>query len=351
MLRINKIAVLGSGVMGAQIAAHCANAGYNVLLLDMKSEGDANKIAKENLKKLDKMSPAPFALPEFSKRITPGNFDDHLPLLSDFDWICEVIVERMDIKQAMLAKIDSVRKPGSIVSSNTSGLPITQISEHVSDDLKAHFLGIHFFNPPRYMNLLELIPTASTSPEVVAFMSDFSERILGKGVVVCKDTPNFIANRIGVYSMSAILPHAFNNTLRIEEIDELTGTLTGYSKAATFRTGDMVGLDVLAHVATNIIPQIPNDEQKQVFTLPDEIKELIQAGSLGNKSGAGFYKKVKTAKGTEFLVWNSQSKTYESQSVREFESVNLAKSLKKSSERLAFLIDQKDEAGDRKSVV
>lgn len=345
MYRIKKVAVLGSGVMGAQIAAHCANAGYNVLLLDMKSEGDANKIAKENLKKLDKMSPAPFALPEFSARITPGNFDDHLPLLADYDWICEVIVERMDIKQSMLAKIDAVRKPNSIVSSNTSGLPITQIAEHVSSDLKAHFLGIHFFNPPRYMNLLEIIPTHETSSEVVSFMANFCEKILGKGVVICKDTPNFIANRIGVYSMAAILPHAFNSSLRIEEIDELTGTLTGYSKAATFRTGDMVGLDVLAHVASNIIPQIPKDEQKQVFTLPDGVLDLVKAGNLGNKTGSGFYKKTKGAKGTEFLVWNANSKAYESQKVREFESVNLAKSLKKSAERLAFLIDQTDEAG------
>ena len=345
MFRIRKVAVLGSGVMGAQIAAHCANAGYNVLLLDMKSDGDVNKIAKDSLKKLSKMSPAPFAIPEFSNRITPGNFDDHLPLLKDYDWICEVIVERMDIKQSMLSKIEAVRKKGSIVSSNTSGLPITEISANASEELKEHFLGTHFFNPPRYMNLLEIIPTASTSSKVVEFISEFCEKVLGKGVVICKDTPNFIANRIGVYSMAAILPHAFNKTLRIEEIDELTGTLTGYSKAATFRTGDMVGLDVLAHVAKNIIPKIPDDEQKDVFTIPEGVNELIQTGSLGNKTGAGFYKKVKGPKGSQFLVWNAETKDYEPQSVREFESVKQSKQFKKSGERLAFLIEQTDEAG------
>ncbi|TNE70812.1 3-hydroxyacyl-CoA dehydrogenase/enoyl-CoA hydratase family protein [bacterium] len=345
MYKIQKIAVLGSGVMGGQIAAHCANAGYQVLLLDMKTEGDANKIAKESIKKMQKMNPAPFALPEFSSRIQPGNFDDHFHLLAEMDWICEVIVERMDIKQSMLGKIDAVRKPGSIISSNTSGLPITQIAEHVSEDLKKHFLGTHFFNPPRYMNLLEIIPTEHTETAITHFMTDFCEKILGKGVVICKDTPNFIANRIGVYSMASILPHAFKGSLRIEEIDALTGTLTGYSKAATFRTGDMVGLDVLAHVANNILPQIPHDEQKDVFNIPSEIGEMIQAGLLGNKSGAGFYKKEKTKQGTQFLVFNSQTKSYEEQHVREFESVKEAQQFKKSGNRLAYLINQKDDAG------
>lgn len=344
-MKIKKIAVLGSGVMGAQIAAHCANAGYQVLLLDMKTEGDPSKIARENLNKLLKMSPAPFALPEFSQRIITGNFDDHMSMLSNMDWICEVVVERMDIKQHVLAQIDAFRKKGSIVSSNTSGLPITQIAENVSDDLKEHFLGLHFFNPPRYMNLLELIPTEFTSKKVVDFMADFSERILGKGVVICKDTPNFIANRIGVFSMASILPHAFSGKLRFEEIDALTGTLTGYSKAATFRTADMVGLDVLAHVANNIVPNIPNDEKKDVFNLPVELGAMIKAGALGNKTGAGFYKKTKTANGTEFLVINPKTANYESQTIREFESVKKAGEFKKSGQRLAFLISQDDDAG------
>ncbi len=346
MYRIQHIAVLGSGVMGAQIAAHCANAGYNVLLLDMKTDGDPNKIAKESIKKLVKMNPAPLALPEFTSRIQAGNFDDDFDKLGQMDWICEVIIEKMDIKQAMLAKIDAVRKKGAIISSNTSGLPIHQISAHVSDELKAHFLGTHFFNPPRYMNLLEIIPTEHTSKEVTHFMTDFCEKILGKGVVLCKDTPNFIANRIGVFSMASILQRAFSGNLRIEEIDTLTGTLTGYSKAATFRTGDMVGLDVLAHVARNILPQIPNDEQRHVFELPSVIQDMIQAGALGNKAGAGFYKKEKTKSGTEYLVINPQTKRYEAQSVREFESVKEAQQFKKSGNRLAYLIEQKDEAGN-----
>jgi len=344
-MKIKKVAVLGSGVMGAQIAAHCSNAGFDVLLLDMKTEGDPNKIARENLKKTTKMSPAPFAIPEFAQRISTGNFDDDFPKLVNYDWICEVVVERMDIKQQVLGKIDAVRKKGSIVSSNTSGLPITKIADNVSDDLKKHFLGIHFFNPPRYMNLLEVIPTSYTDSKVVDFMANFCEKILGKGVVLCKDTPNFIANRIGVFSMASILPHAFSGALRIEEIDALTGTLTGYSKAATFRTADMVGLDVLAHVASNIVPNIPNDEKKDTFNLPEALQLMIKAGALGNKTGAGFYKKTKTKAGTEFLVINPSKLDYESQSVREFESVKEASKFKKSGERLAFLIDQEDEAG------
>lgn len=345
MYRIKKVAVLGSGVMGAQIAAHCANAGYQVLLLDMKTEDNPNKIALESLAKLLKMKPAPFAVPSFAKRVEVGNFDDDLEKLADYDWICEVVIERMDIKQSLLKKIEAVRKEGSIVSSNTSGLPITQISEHVSDELKAHFLGTHFFNPPRYMKLLEIIPTDSTDPKVVEFMSNFCAKILGKGVVLCKDTPNFIANRIGVFSMASVLKHTFASDLRLEEIDEITGTLTGYSKAATFRTGDMVGLDVLAHVAGNIIPQIPNDEQVDVFKLPTPVLEMVKNGMLGNKVGHGFYKKERTKKGTQFLVFNFEKREYEPQNKRSFESISAAKKHKTSSERLKFLINQDDEVG------
>jgi 3-hydroxyacyl-CoA dehydrogenase len=345
--RIKSIAVLGSGTMGSQIAAHCANAGYEVLLLDMKSDDQPNKIADEALKKIQKMNPAPFAKKAFAKRITTGNFEDDLEKIADKDWICEVIVERMDIKQKMMGRIAKHRKKDSVVSTNTSGLPIGEIASGQDDEFRQHFLGTHFFNPPRYMKLLEIIPTEDTSEEVVLSMTDFCERILGKGVVTCKDTPNFIANRIGVFSMASILPYAFDGILRFEDIDVLTGTLTGYSKAATFRTADMVGLDVLAHVANNIVPNIPDDERKEMFDLPEGFSQMVKNGHLGNKSGEGFYKKVKTDKGKEYLVINPETGDYESQETTAFESVAEAKEkYKTSGERLKFLVNQDDEAGN-----
>jgi len=209
---IRKVVVLGSGVMGSQIAAHCVNAGLEVVLLDLKSDDESrpNKTAEESLQKAAKMKPAPFGKTDFAKRVQVGNFEDDFDELKDADWICEVIIEKMDIKKDMMARIDEVRKPETIVSSNTSGLPISEIGEDCSEDLKAHFLGTHFFNPPRYMKLLEVIPTDSTSEEVTKFMHRFCEKTLGKGVVICKDTPNFIANRVGIFSIANIMPYFFN---------------------------------------------------------------------------------------------------------------------------------------------
>jgi 3-hydroxyacyl-CoA dehydrogenase len=346
--RIRKVAVLGSGVMGSQIAAHCVNAGMEVLLLDLKSDDpdNPNKTAIENIKKLRDMKPSPLALPEYSHRITPGNFEDDLEQLSDVDWICEVVVERMDIKQDLMAKIEKVRSEGTIISSNTSGLPIEEIGEGRSDEFQAHLLGTHFFNPPRYMKLLEIIPTGKTDDEVVDYMTQFAERMLGKGVVRCKDTPNFIANRIGVYSMATILPYYFDKKFRAEEIDELTGILTGYSKAATFRTADMVGLDVLKHVADNLYPNVPDDESREAFKLPEKLGKMVEEGMLGNKSGQGFYKKVKTDKGKEYKVLDPESFEYESQQEVAFDSVAKAKKeFKSSRDRLKFLVNQDDEVG------
>jgi len=295
---IQNVIILGSGVMGSQIAAHCVNAGLIVKLLDLKSDDPKrpNKTAEENIQKLMKMKPAPLALPQWAERITPGNFEDHLDWIADADWVCEVIVERMDIKKEMMAKIEKQRKPGTIVSTNTSGLPISDISENAVDEFKRHFLGTHFFNPPRYMKLLEIIPTDNTSREVVDYMTTFCEKILGKGVVHCKDTPNFIANRIGVFSMAAMMPWFFDGKFRAEEIDFLTGTLAGYSKAATFRTADMAGLDVIHYVAENLYPAIPDDERRDVFKLPENFKQMVDEGAHGNKSGRGFYKKEETGK-------------------------------------------------------
>jgi 3-hydroxyacyl-CoA dehydrogenase len=347
--RIRNVVVLGSGVMGSQIAAHCVNAGLEVTLLDLKSDdpGRPDKIAEENIEKLIKMNPAPLGLPEFAGRIKPGNFEDHMGILTDADWICEVIVERMDIKKKMMMNIQDHWKPGTIVSSNTSGLPIGEISEECSSDLQKHFLGTHFFNPPRYMKLLEIIPTGKTDSAITDHMVFFCEKILGKGVVLCNDTPNFIANRIGVFSMASIMPWYFNGTFRAEEIDLLTGTLTGYSKAATLRTSDMVGLDVLKHVANNLYPAVPDDERREVFKLPEPMNKMVEMGWLGNKSGQGFYKKLKTEKGTEYHALDPELMEYQPQKEVEFESVARAKKeYKTTGERLKYLVNQDDKAGE-----
>lgn len=346
--KIRKVAVLGSGVMGSQIAAHCVNAGLEVILLDLKSDDPnrPNEIAEESIKKILKLRPAPFALPQFASRIKVGNFEDDFEKLKESDWICEVIIERMDIKKDMMSKIDAIRSTDTIVSSNTSGLPISEISEDCSEEFKKHFIGTHFFNPPRYMKLLEVIPTTSTSKEVTSKIHGFCERVLGKGVVVCKDTPNFIANRIGVFSMSSIMPFFFNKELRVEEIDLLTGTLTGYSKAATFRTGDMAGLDVLLHVSKNIRPLIPNDERRDSFILHPQFEKMVADGKTGNKNGQGFYKKVQTKAGREFHVINPETLEYEPSQPLENEVVKEAKKIKSVSERLKFLCFHESKVGE-----
>lgn len=344
---IRRVVILGSGTMGSQIAAHCVNAGLDVWLLDLKAEGARpNKTAEDNIRRLTEMKPAPLALPEYAARIRPGNFEDDMDVLGEADWICEAVVERMDIKKEMMAKIEQYRREGSIVSSNTSGLPISAISEGVGDELRRHFIGTHFFNPPRYMKLLEIIPTVDTSPEVAAFMSRFCEKTLGKGVVPCKDTPNFIANRIGIFSMASIMPWFFEGTFRAEEIDYLTGTLTGYSKAATFRTADLSGLDVISHVAENLYPSIPGDERREVFKLPEAFKNMVSEGKHGNKAGEGFYKKIRTDRGTEYKVIDPETGEYGSQISPGFESTDKAKKeFKSAGERLRYLVRQDDKAG------
>ena len=345
--RIRKVAVLGSGVMGSQIAAHCVNAGLEVLLLDLKSDDPKrpNKIAEESLKKITKIKPAAFAIPDFAGLVKTGNFDDDLTKLADYDWICEVVIERMDIKQQLLSKIDAARSEHSIVSSNTSGLPISEISSTCTSSFKKHFLGTHFFNPPRYMHLLELIPLSETKDDVLETMTLFFDRVLGKGVVYCKDTPNFIANRIGVYSMASLLPYFFNGDFRAEEIDLLCGTISGYSKAASFRTADIAGLDVLAHVASNLYPAIPQDEEREVFNLPEGFLNMVQNGSIGNKSGQGFYKKVQTKTGREFHVINPDSLEYELQEKPKFEIIADAKKISNLAERLNFLVNHDSREG------
>ena len=346
--RIRKVAVLGSGVMGSQIAAHCVNSGLDVWLLDLKSDdpGRPNKTVEENIEKLSKMNPAPLGLPDYAERIKPGNFEDHMDIVSEADWVCEAIVERMDIKKDMMGRLENFRKPGTIISTNTSGLPIGEISGDCSKTFQQHFLGTHFFNPPRYMKLLEIIPTDATDEAVTEYMTGFCERILGKGVVHCNDTPNFIANRIGVFSMASIMPWFFDGSFRAEEIDLLTGTLTGYSKAATFRTSDMVGLDVLDHVAENLYPAVPDDERREIFQFPDGFKKMVENGALGNKAGQGFYKKIKTDKGKQYHALNPETMEYGPQDDVSFKSMDQArKEFTTSGERLKFLVNQDDKAG------
>src|SRR5882724_7670584 len=315
---INKVTVLGAGVMGAAIAAHFANAGVSVLLLDiapkdltdgekakgltLESKSVRNRIAQAGLESARKAKPAAFFVSENADRISVGNFDDDLNRIKESDWIIEAVVENLAIKQQLLKKVDENRKPGSIVSSNTSGISIKEMSEGLSDDFQRNFLGTHFFNPPRYMRLLELIPTERTEPEVTAFIADYGDRSLGKGIVYAKDTPNFIANRIGTFAgmhgMSVMLKGGYT----IEEIDKITGPAIGHAKTASFRTVDLVGLDTLAHVSNNIYAAIPDDERRDVYLLPEFIKQMVDRRMLGNKTKGGFYKKVKTAEGKDEIL-------------------------------------------------
>ncbi|WP_412068117.1 3-hydroxyacyl-CoA dehydrogenase/enoyl-CoA hydratase family protein [Rubrivirga sp. IMCC43871] len=289
-------AVVGAGVMGSQIAAHLANAGLEVLLLDVTPEsigreGGKNDLVEGAFKAATKMKPAPFMTPAAQKRITLGNFDDDFDKIGDAEWVIEVVIERMDIKKDVLARIEKAASNTAVISSNTSGLPIAEMSEDLGDGFKARFLGTHFFNPPRYLKLFEVIPTPDTDPEVVARVTSFARVHLGKGIVMAKDTPNFIGNRIGTYAMLGAVEQYEKNGYSIEEIDALTGTLIGHAKSATFRTADVVGLDTLRHVTANLYQAIPDDESRDRFQVPDVLQRLVDLKHLGAKSKAGFYKK------------------------------------------------------------
>src|ERR1044071_3731763 len=253
-MQINSVTVLGAGTMGAQIALHCANAGIPALLLDLTAD-----VAKQGLEKARKLKPDPQFTPDVHKLVTIGGFDTNLDQIAKTDWIMEAVVERLDIKQQLLAKVDEKRRPGSIVSSNTSGIPIASLAEGRSDDFRKHWLGTHFFNPPRYLRLLEVIPTADTDPAVGDRVSEFADLRLGKGVVVAKDTPNFIANHLGVYGVVQILRALESGQYTIEEIDAITGPAIGRPNSATFRTMDIAGIDILAHVLRNLAERLPDE--------------------------------------------------------------------------------------------
>jgi len=352
--KIRKVAVLGAGVMGAQIACHFANVGVEVLLLDMppkelnEHENNAglslshpkvrNRIVNELYNKTIKLRPAPLYLKTFSDRINTGNFEDDLHKISDCDWIIEVIVENLKIKQEFYSKIEEYRKPGSLITSNTSGIPIQMLIHERSEDFSAHFCGTHFFNPPRYLKLLEIIPSSKTSQEVIDFLTDFGERFLGKSVVICKDTPTFIANRVGVYSMMSVFHLIDEFGFSVEEIDKLTGPIIGRAKSATFRTCDVVGLDTLVFVAQNLQKTLPNDEGIDVFQIPEFIKQMMGNQWLGAKTGQGFYKKVKVDGKSEIKSLNLTNFEYQDKQKIKFAEFEAAKAVPHLNNRFKVLL-------------
>ncbi len=363
MRTIRRVAVLGAGTMGARLAAHLANASVPCLLLDIvpkevtpaeQAKGLAldsrpvrNRLAQAGLDSALKSRPAAFFVPEGAGLINIGNFEDDLPKLKDCDWIIEAVAENREIKRALLEKVQAVRAPGAIVSSNTSGISISSISEGFSEDFRRHFLGAHFFNPPRYLHLLEVIPTAETLPEVVQAISSFGDQALGKGIVLAKDRPNFIGNRVGIFSTLSAMRIMQEDGYTIEEIDTLTGPVLGMPKSATFRTLDIVGLDVLAHVVENLREALPDDEAHDLFRLPDFARQMLERGLLGDKTGKGFYTKLKGKGGdeSEILTIDLATFGYRTRQRANFPSLEMARNLDDLRERVKMLFQAPDRAG------
>ncbi|GEL76624.1 3-hydroxyacyl-CoA dehydrogenase/enoyl-CoA hydratase family protein [Tenuibacillus multivorans] len=358
--KIKRAAVLGSGVMGSGIAAHLANVGIPTLMLDIvprelteaeKKKGltldDAvvrNRIAASNKEKLKKQNPSPITSKKSLDLIQVGNFDDHMEQLSDVDWIIEVVVENLDIKKKVFEQVEAHRKEGAIVSSNTSGISIEAMAEGRSEDFKKHFLGTHFFNPPRYLKLLEVIPNQETDPDVLAFMKRFGEDVLGKGVVEAKDTPNFIANRIGTYGLLVTVKEMLEGGYSIGEVDSVTGPMIGRPKSATFRTLDVVGLDTFIHVAKNVYDHVEGDE-KEAFIVPDFMNKMNEKGWLGAKSGQGFFLKKKGKDGSVIYELNPETMEYEERQKLKTNATGMAKQEKGSKRKLRALINAKGDRG------
>ncbi|MBS1786690.1 MAG: enoyl-CoA hydratase/isomerase family protein [Acidobacteria bacterium] len=357
-MQIKKAAVLGAGVMGAQIAAHLANAGIPCLLLDiapkeltpeeqakgltLESRAVRNRIAQSGFDAAQKAKPAAFFITEAAKLITVGNFEDDLPKLKDCDWVLEAIVEKLDIKRSLYERIEPHLKPEAIITSNTSGIPLIQLAEGRSDNFRRRFLGTHFFNPPRYLHLMEIITQPETAGEVACFMAGFLDKTLGKGIVYAKDTPGFVANRIGNFSML----NAFNVMgelgLSFEEMDALTGTVIGHAKSASFRTLDVVGLDTAYNVAKNLYASLPNDEKRESFKVPAFMEKMVERRLLGDKTGGGFYKKV----GKDITTLNTTTFEYRPQQKAQFASLSAAKQIESLPERLRALVYADDKAGE-----
>jgi 3-hydroxyacyl-CoA dehydrogenase len=350
---IKKVAVLGSGVMGSRIACHFANIGVQVLLLDIVPKdapaGDKkarNKIVNDALDAALKSNPSPIYLKSFAKRITTGNFDDDLPKITECDWVIEVVVERLDIKQQVFEKVEKFRKPGTLITSNTSGIPIHLMTDGRSEDFKQHFCGTHFFNPPRYLKLLEIIPTRDTLPDVTDFLMGYGEQFLGKTTVLAKDTPAFIGNRIGVFSIMSILHYADKTGMTVEEIDKLTGPVIGHPKSATFRTSDVVGLDTMVHVANGLSANAPDDEAKELFAIPAFVTEMQKNNWLGSKTGQGFYKKEKVNGAGQFSSLDLKTLEYKPSQKVKFPVLETTKAIDDMPQRLKMLFAAKDGAGE-----
>lgn len=361
--KINKVAVLGSGIMGSRIACHFANIGVEVLLLDISpKELDAtdhakglatsspafkNKIVNAALESTLKASPSPIYSKSSVSKITTGNFDDDMPHIAECDWIVEVVIENLKIKQQVFEQVEKFRKPGALITSNTSGIPIAGMAEGRSEDFKKHFCGTHFFNPPRYLRLLEIIPTKDTDPSVVAFLMRYGDKFLGKTTVLCKDTPAFIANRIGVYSIMALLHLVEKMDLTVEEVDKYTGPALGRPKSATFRTTDVVGLDTMIKVANGLSENCPEDKARHLFTLPAYVTKMEENNWLGDKTKQGFYKKTKNSEGkTEILALDLKTLEYRPQQKIKSATLDIIKSIDNVRERMKIFAAAKDKAGE-----
>ena len=340
-LPVNSVAVLGAGTMGAQIALHFANAGIPSLLLDLTAD-----VARQGLERARKLKPDPQFAPDVAALVAIGGFDTHLDEIAAADWVMEAVVERLDIKRQLLEKVDQKRRPGTIVSTNTSGILVGALAEGRSDDFRRHWIGTHFFNPPRYLRLLELIPTPETDPAVVAAVSRAGDRLLGKGVVVAKDTPNFIGNHIGLYGVAVTLHALVSGRYTIEEIDAITGPAIGRPGSATFRTMDIAGVDVLAHVMRNLNERLPNEADRAVFVAPGFVEQMVARGQFGEKTGKGFYERRKTP-GGESDIWTLDWQTleYRPKQPAKIASIVAGKSIDDLAERLRMLFHSSDKAG------
>ena len=361
--KIEKVAVLGSGVMGSRIACHFANIGVQVLLLDivprelndkeksagmdMKNPKVRNRIVNDSLQEALKSNPSPIYDKKFASRIETGNFDDDMQRIADVDWIIEVVVERLDIKKQVFENVEKYRKEGTLITSNTSGIPIHLMSDGRSEDFQKHFCGTHFFNPPRYLRLLEIIPGPKTDQKIIDFLMEYGSRFLGKETVLCKDTPAFIANRVGVYSIMEVFHLIKDLGLTVEEVDKLTGPVIGHAKSATFRTADVVGLDTLVHVANGVKENCKDDERNDVFAIPEYVQKMVDNKWLGSKSGQGFYKKVKGEGGkSEILSLNLHTLEYGEQKKASFPTLEMTKAESNLARRLPTLYAGQDKAGE-----
>jgi 3-hydroxyacyl-CoA dehydrogenase len=344
--RIEKAVVLGAGTMGSRIAAHFANAGLPCILLDIvppnlpagAPAAERNKIVRAGLEAAKKSKPAAFFTAALAEKVSIGNFEDDLARCAEADWIIEVVAENLEIKRSLLSRVAQYRKPGAIVTTNTSGLPVHLIAEGMSEEFQQHWAGTHFFNPPRYLKLVEVIPGPKTSSEVVETLSEFCDKRLGKGVVVAKDTSNFIANRIGTFSMLNALRLMGALGMTVEEVDACTGPAVGQPKSATFRTADIVGVDVLVHVVKNIYETAPNDESREMYKLPALVEEMAKRGWHGDKTGQGFYKKVRGAGEKEILTLDVNTMEYRPRQKAKFGSLEMGKAIEDTRERLRALI-------------